>query len=59
MKSSDYEPTPIAHDDQFHHYRGNRIPWFVRIMWLGFWVFAVIYTIRFLFPALRVDLLGS
>ena len=59
MKPTDYQPAPLASDDQFHHYRGNRIPWFVRFMWLGFWIFAVIYTIRFLFPALRVDLLGS
>jgi hypothetical protein len=25
-------------------------------MWLGFWVLAVVYTIRFLFPALQAEL---
>jgi hypothetical protein len=43
-------------DSQFHRYRGNEIPWYVRLMWLGFWVIAVTYTIRFLFPALRFEL---
>jgi hypothetical protein len=40
----------------FHRYRGNDIPWYVRVMWLGFWILAVVYTIRLLFPALRVEL---
>ena len=53
---SDTEKTPIENDDQYHHYRGNVIPWWVRLMWLGFWIFAIAYTIRFLFPALRVEL---
>lgn len=43
-------------ETQFHHYRGNRIPWYVRLMWLGFWVFAITYTVRFLFPAIQVEL---
>lgn len=43
-------------EHQHHHYTGNRIPWYVRLMWLGFWVFAIAYTIRFLFPAVRVEL---
>ena len=53
---SDTEKVPIAVDDQYHHYTGNRIPWYVRLMWLGFWVFAIVYTIRYLFPAVRVEL---
>ncbi len=43
-------------EHQYHHYTGNRIPWYVRAMWLFFWVFAVVYTIRFLFPAIQVEL---
>ncbi|MDA1179850.1 MAG: hypothetical protein O2931_13755 [Planctomycetota bacterium] len=50
------KPNSIESDDKFHHYTGNVIPWFVRLMWLGFWVFAIGYTIRFLFPALQADL---
>ena len=40
----------------FHRYRGNRIPWYVRMMWLGFWIFAIAYTIQWLFPALQREL---
>ena len=50
------EKTPIEVDDQYHHYRGNVIPWFVRLMWLGFWIFAIVYTLRFLFPAVQSEL---
>ena len=53
---SEGEKTPIEVDDQFHHYTGNRIPWYVRLMWLGFWVFAIAYTIRYLFPAVQLEL---
>ena len=34
------------------------IPWYVRAIWLGFWVFAVYYTARYLFPDLQVELLS-
>ena len=46
----------LESDNQYHHYTGNRIPWYVRLMWLGFWVFAIAYTIRFLFPSIQVEL---
>ncbi len=50
------EKSTIETESQFHNYRGNHIPWYVRLMWLGFWVLAVAYTIRLLFPALQVEL---
>lgn len=53
------KPNPIQADDKYHHYTGNRIPWFVRLMWLGFWVFAISYTILYLFPALQRDLFAQ
>ena len=53
----DVERTTIESDTRYHHYRGNRIPWYVRLMWLGFWIFAIAYTIRLLFPALQTELL--
>ncbi len=43
-------------EHQFHHYTGNRIPWYVRLLWILFWVFAVYYTLTYLFPALRIEL---
>ena len=53
---SEVESTPIESDDRYHSYVGNRIPWFVRFIWLGFWAFAIFYTIQYLFPAVRLEL---
>ncbi|REJ64841.1 MAG: hypothetical protein DWQ31_20370 [Planctomycetota bacterium] len=43
-------------EHRHHHYVGSRIPWYVRLIWIGFWTFAVYYTIRYLVPALREEL---
>ncbi|MFM7168801.1 MAG: hypothetical protein ACKO3T_26485 [Planctomycetaceae bacterium] len=40
----------------YHYYRGNEIPWYVRVIWLGFWIFTVVYIIRYFFPALQTEL---
>jgi hypothetical protein len=50
------EAGSVEADSMFHKYRGNQIPWYVRMMWLGFWILAVTYTIRYLFPALQAEL---
>jgi hypothetical protein len=51
-----HEPGSVEAESMFHKYRGNQIPWYVRIIWLGFWILAVTYTIRYLFPALQSEL---
>ena len=53
------ENTPAETEHQHHHYSGNAIPWYVRAIWIGFWVFAIFYTIRFLLPAIQVELLEA
>ncbi len=40
----------------YHNYTSSRIPSYVRLMWLLFWVFAVYYTLQYLFPALKIEL---
>lgn len=55
--TNESERVSIEEEDRYHHYTGNAIPWFVRLMWLGFWVLAVVYTLRLLFPALQEELL--
>ena len=55
-KMADVKHTTIENDEQYHHYTGNRIPWYVRLIWLAFWVFAVYYTIRYLFPSVQTEL---
>lgn len=44
-------------EQKYHNYTSNDIPWYVRLMWLGFWILAVVYTIRFLFPAIQAELM--
>ncbi len=50
------EKTSAEEEHEYHFYTGNEIPWYVRMIWIGFWVFAVYYTIRYLFPALQLEL---
>ncbi len=45
-----------VNEGRWHSYVGHRIPWYVRLIWLMFWVFAIYYTIAYLFPALRVEI---
>ena len=47
------EQTSAAVESRFHTYVGNRIPWYVRLLWLCFWVVAVYYVITYLFPDLQ------
>ena len=53
----------IAADDaapdvehRFHFYTTNRIPWYVRLVWVLFWAFAIYYALQYLFPELRAEL---
>jgi hypothetical protein len=55
MKSDD--PNSPEAESRFHYYIGNRIPWYVRLMWVGFWCIAVWYFVAHLFPDLRRELL--
>ena len=57
------EDIPVKHtsakeEHGWHSYVGSRIPWYVRFIWLLFWVFAIYYTIAFLFPALQVEIVS-
>jgi len=50
------EQTTPEQEHAFHYYRGNEIPWYIRTIWLGFWIFTVYYIIRYFFPAMQVEL---
>ena len=50
------EQTTAKVENRFHGYVGNAIPWYVRLIWLGFWVLAVVYVIKYLFPILPVEI---
>ena len=43
-----------AYDEhQYHTYTTHRIPWWVRAIWLFFWVFAIGYFLINLVPAAK------
>lgn len=44
-------------EHRYHSYTGNRIPWYVRVFWIGFWVFAIYYVISYLLPALQTEII--
>lgn len=52
------ENTPAEVEGQHHRYRGSKIPWYVHLIWVGFWLFAVGYVIVWLFPKMRTELLS-
>jgi hypothetical protein len=56
MAESTTDSRTAETEGRFHNYIGNAIPWYVRVIWIGFWVFAVYYTVQYLFPAVRVEL---
>ncbi len=49
---------PPAYDAEARHltYTSNVIPWFIRLMWVVFWIFAIWYAVSFFLPAIQRDL---
>jgi len=56
MESPTENPNSPRGESRHHAYVTNRIPWYVRLVWVGFWVFAVYYTVTYLFPMLQKEL---
>jgi hypothetical protein len=51
------QQTPEA-EHRHHHYVGYHIPWYVHVLWITFWAFAIYYTLRYLLPAIRTEWLA-
>lgn len=49
--------TSPEQEHSFHGYTGRRIPWYVRAIWLCFWVFAAYYVMTYLFPSLQIEVI--
>lgn len=50
---------PTAEEEhQYHHYKGNRIPWYVRLIWILFWVFAIYYAVAYFLPTMQEELVS-
>lgn len=48
--------SPAEVEQRYHDYVSNDIPWYVRLIWLGFWILAISVVVQHLFPALKVEL---
>jgi len=49
-------PPDVDSEAQYHDYNSNVIPWSVRLIWVGFWVFTVYYTLKYLIPDMQLSL---
>ncbi len=50
------EQNPVQTEGRNHRYVGNVIPWYVRLLWVLFWIFAIYYTLTYIFPDMRREL---
>ena len=50
---------PTAEEEhRYHHYTGNRIPWYVRLIWILFWIFAIYYAMAYFLPTMQEELVS-
>lgn len=54
---SQVEQTNPIEEHRFHNYVGSRIPWYVRLVWVLFWCFAVFYSISYMIPAVQREMI--
>lgn len=52
------ESSTAESEHRFHDYTTNRIPWYVRMIWIVFWAIAIYYAVVHLFPNLQVELVN-
>lgn len=45
-------------EGRYHSYVGSAIPWYVRLLWLVFWVLSIAYVISYLLPALQQEVVS-
>ncbi len=44
-------------EHRYHHYTGNAIPWYVRLIWVLFWCFIIYYAVRYFLPNMQTEVL--
>ena len=44
-------------ESRFHTYSSHVIPWYIRLMWIVFWIFAIAYVVANFLPAIQTELL--
>lgn len=53
-----HNPELIEQEQRFHRYIGNRIPWFVHLIWVSYWIFCIWYIISFQLPVFKPEFLN-
>ena len=56
---SSVDQPDVESEEQHHSYTSNSIPWYVRGIWLLFWIFVVYYGIKYFLPAIQTELLDA
>ncbi len=51
------QPDPIE-ENKNHTYMGYVIPWYVRLIWILFWIFVIYYGLTYFLPAMENELLA-
>lgn len=49
---------PPEQESRYHTYSSHVIPWYVRLIWLSFWLFAIAYAVTHFLPSLQTELLA-
>ncbi|QDT32889.1 hypothetical protein [Thalassoglobus polymorphus] len=48
----------VEEEARYHTYSGNDIPWYIRLIWILFWIFVIYYGISYFLPAIDSELLS-
>jgi hypothetical protein len=54
MSTPEKDSPEVEH--QNHSYIGHHVPWYIHVLWICFWIFAISYAIRFLLPVIQGEL---
>ena len=50
-------PSPEA-EGQHHTFVTHRIPWFVHLLWVVYWVMSISYILYYQFPVIQRELMN-
>jgi hypothetical protein len=57
VEKTTVEQTTVDEEHRYQYYTGNNIPWYIRLMWLLFWVFAAVYMVKYFFPSVQREMI--
>ena len=50
------EQSSAEQEHRHHSYRSAEIPWYVRLIWVLFWIFVIYYGITYFLPAIQSEM---